>query len=101
MFYEQIKSKRDTWLQSDDCSIKDVIAYIKRTNMMRYAQIEAISTYLFLKIAGNNKPLWQLFCDGFFNREIDLGIEPRWHYIRSPRQKMKIMNFFFVTLLKK
>jgi len=33
---------------------------------MRDAQIEAIKTYLFLKIACGNKPLWQLFCEGDF-----------------------------------
>jgi hypothetical protein len=34
---------------------------------MRDAQLEAIKTYLFLKIACNNKPLWKLFVDGVFN----------------------------------
>ena len=34
---------------------------------MRDAQIEAIKTYLFLKIACGNRPLWELFVDGVFN----------------------------------
>lgn len=34
---------------------------------MRDAQIEAIKTYLFLKIACSNRPLWELFVDGVFN----------------------------------
>jgi hypothetical protein len=34
--------------------------------MMRDAQIEAIKTYLFLKIACKNKPLWRLFTEGDF-----------------------------------
>jgi len=34
---------------------------------MRDAQLEAIKTYLFLKIACGNRPLWQLFVDGIFN----------------------------------
>ena len=33
---------------------------------MRDAQIEAIKTYLFLKIEGGNKPLWKFFTDGDF-----------------------------------
>ena len=31
---------------------------------MRDAQIEAIKTYLFLKIACQNQPLWELFYNG-------------------------------------
>lgn len=34
---------------------------------MRDAQIEAIQIYLFLKIACQNRPLWELFSSGFFN----------------------------------
>ena len=42
---------------------------------MRDAQIEAIKIYLFLKIACRNKPLWQLFSEGFFN-SLDLNALP-------------------------
>jgi len=34
---------------------------------MRDAQIEAIKTYLFLKIKCDNKPLYELFYIGAFN----------------------------------
>ena len=34
---------------------------------MRDAQIEAIKTYLYLKIVCKGKPLWQLFAEGEFN----------------------------------
>ncbi|WP_315358911.1 hypothetical protein [Prevotella nigrescens] len=34
--------------------------------MMRDAQIEAIKTYLFLKIECGNKPLWRFFTEGDF-----------------------------------
>ena len=44
--------------------------------MMRDAQLEAIKTYLFLKIACQNKPLWELFVNGTFNdtniRQVEL-----------------------------
>lgn len=42
--------------------------------MMRDAQIEAIKTYLFLKIACKGLPLYQLFSEGYFN-ETDIGAE--------------------------
>jgi hypothetical protein len=60
MFYKIIEKKRNQWLNSPDCVISDIIAYIERQNKMRDAQIEAIKTYLYLKIAYQNRPLWQL-----------------------------------------
>jgi hypothetical protein len=60
MFYKIIEKKRNQWLNSPDCVISDIIAYIERQNKMRDAQIEAIKTYLYLKIACQNRPLWQL-----------------------------------------
>ena len=42
--------------------------------MLRDAQIDAIKTYLFLKIACQGKPLWQLFAEGEFN-ETDVDAE--------------------------
>ena len=68
-----ILDKRNKWLQSSDCSVKDLLAYIKNRGRLRDTQIEAIETYLFLKIQGENKPLWQLFSEGFFTRDVDLS----------------------------
>ena len=67
MFHQLIQHKRDEWFASPDCTVGDMIAYIVRRGMMRDAQIEAIKTYLYLKIACGNKPLWQLYCEGTFN----------------------------------
>ncbi|WP_338111979.1 DEAD/DEAH box helicase family protein [Oscillibacter valericigenes] len=41
--------------------------YIEQTNQMRDAQVDAIKTYLYLKIACGCVPLSQLFCQGAFN----------------------------------
>ena len=67
MLNDIISTKKNQWLQSKDCTIDGVMTYIKHTGKLRTPQIEAIETYLFLKIAGENKPLWQLFSEGFFN----------------------------------
>lgn len=64
MFYKLIEKKRNEWLASDDCTIKELLRYIEKRNMMRDAQLEAIKTYLYLKIAHNNQPLWKLFVKG-------------------------------------
>ena len=66
MFYKIIEKKRNEWLNSPDCVVGDLIAYIVRQGKLRDAQIESIKTYLFLKIACNNLPLWQLFASGRF-----------------------------------
>jgi len=67
MFYKMITNKRDQWLGSSDCTVTELLNYIAKANEMRDAQIDAIKTYLFLKIACNNKPLWELFVSGVFN----------------------------------
>ena len=67
MFYKLIEKKRNEWLSSKDCSVSELIQYIEQRGMMRDAQLEAIKTYLFLKIACKNQPLWKLFVEGVFN----------------------------------
>lgn len=73
MFYKLIEKKRNEWLTSDECTITKLLQYIEQRGMMRDAQLEAIKTFLFLKLACQNKPLWQLFCEGAFN---SLDLDP-------------------------
>ncbi len=73
MLHYIIQEKKTKWLQSDDCAIRDLINYMRNKGHLRDTQIEAIETYLFLKIQGQNKPLWQLFSEGFFTNGTDLA----------------------------
>lgn len=73
MLHTIIQDKKNKWLQSDDCTIRDLVKYIRNKGQLRDTQIEAIETYLFLKIEGQNKPLWQLFSEGFFTNGTDLS----------------------------
>lgn len=73
MLHTIIQDKKNKWLQSDNCTIRDLIKYIRYKGQLRDTQIEAIETYLFLKIEGQNKPLWQLFSEGFFTNGTDLS----------------------------
>ncbi len=75
MFYRLIKKKRDEWLRSDACTIRELLSYMVRKGKLRDAQTDAIKTYLFLKIACDNRPLWQLFTNGVFN-SLDLSTMP-------------------------
>lgn len=67
MFYKMIERARDRWYASPDCTVADLIGYMIQQGHLRDAQIEAIKTYLYLKIACNCQSLKQLFCQGAFN----------------------------------
>lgn len=67
MFYHQITKARDIWYNSKECKINKLISYMQIQSALRDAQIDAIKTYLYLKIACDNKPLPQLFYEGVFN----------------------------------
>ncbi len=67
MFHQLIQRKRDLWYQSPHCTVRDLVGYIRQRGMMRDAQIDAVKTYLYLKIACQGKPLWKLFAEGTFN----------------------------------
>ena len=82
MFYKLIEKKRNEWLSSPDCTVKDVIQYIEQRGKMRDAQIDAIKTFLYLKIVCGNQPLKQLFSQGFFNT-LDIREEPLTDTVRN------------------
>lgn len=75
MFYKMIENKCNQWYASSDCTAKSLIDYIVSEGQMRDAQVEAIKTYLFLKIACNCRPLHELFSNGAFN-SLDIGELP-------------------------
>ena len=75
MFYKLINNKRDAWYASGSCVVRRLVDYISARGMMRDAQLEAIKTYLYLKVECRNKPLWELFADGTFNT-LDLDQVP-------------------------
>ena len=81
MFHQMIQNARNRWLASSDCTVKDLIAYIENSGQMRDAQIDAIKTYLFLKIVCASKPLPLLFQEGFFNtldlQSVELSVSTR------------------------
>jgi len=97
MIYNIIADKKNEWLQSENCAVKDLFKYIKNTNQLRDAQIEAIETYLFLKIACKNQPLWALFSQGIFTSEIDLDSlninSVSRHYLKSNSNALALYQF--------
>lgn len=69
MFYKLIERKRNAWFKSiaETHSAKTLLKYIQNTNALRDAQVEAIKTYLYLKLECGAQPLWILFNSGKFN----------------------------------
>ena len=67
MFYNIITNKRNQWLSRPDCPALPLIAYMEQTGKMRDAQVDAIKTYLYLKLECQNQPLAELFKQGRFN----------------------------------
>jgi len=67
MFYKMIERARDRWYASQECTVADLIKYMMQQGYLRDAQIEAIKTYLYLKVACNCQSLKKLFCQGTFN----------------------------------
>ena len=67
MFYKMIERARDCWYASQECTVVDLINYMTQKGNLRDAQIEAIKTYLYLKVACNCQSLKKLFCQGTFN----------------------------------
>lgn len=93
-----IKAKTVQWLASDDCSIQGLVEYIRQKGELRDTQIQAIETYLFLKIAGDNKPLWQLFAEGFFSNNDQtskyyLEYPDACNFIKSHTNAKALFNF--------
>ena len=74
MFFKLIEIKRNAWLQSPTCPIRSLVDYMESRGMLRDAQIEAIKTYLFLKIGCQNKPLWRLFHGGILSSPDSIAI---------------------------
>ena len=71
MFYKLIQQKRDQWLATKDCPVRELLSYIIGKAKLRDAQTEAIKTYLFLKIACQCRSLCDLFTSGEFNSAIN------------------------------
>ncbi|NCD11601.1 MAG: hypothetical protein EOL93_03550 [Epsilonproteobacteria bacterium] len=93
MIYETLKSLKNLWLYSSECTVKDLITYVHEKKALRDAQLEAIEIYLYLKIKGENKPLWQLFCEGFFIDYTSLSTVEQYFYEKQEIVKLALYNF--------
>lgn len=67
MLYRLIAKAKERWLHSSDCAVRSMIDYMVEQGRLRDAQLDSITTYLYLKLACDNQPLYKLMIDGAFN----------------------------------
>ena len=100
MFYKMIERARDCWYASPECTVADLISYMTQRGYMRDAQIEAIKTYLYLKVKCNCQPLKKLFCQGAFNTldlddlEISKGTR---EFLKSRKAAAALLEYALLT----
>lgn len=100
MFYKMIERARDRWYASPECTVADLITYMTQRGYMRDAQIEAIKTYLYLKVACNCQPLKKLFCQGAFNTLVldDLEISKSTReFLKSRKAAAALLEYALLT----
>ena len=73
MLHRLIAEQAAAWFCRDSCPVKSLVTYIQSKGAMRDPQIEAIKTYLYLKIEGANRPLKDLLCEGSLVPHEDLS----------------------------
>ena len=100
MFYKMIERARDRWYASADCTVTDLVGYMIQRGHLRDAQIEAIKTYLYLKIACKCQPLKKLFCQGAFNSmdldSLEISKSTR-EYLKSKKSAAALLEYALLT----
>ena len=100
MFYKMIEKARNRWYASQDCTVTDLIGYMTHQGHLRDAQIEAIKTYLYLKIACGCQNLQRLFVQGAFNSldldELALSSGAR-EYLKSHKAAAALLEYACLT----
>jgi superfamily II DNA or RNA helicase len=65
--HDLIQNAARTWAHAPDCPLRAQLEYMRRRGGLRPVQIDAVETYLFLKVACGNKPLRNIFAEGILN----------------------------------
>ena len=100
MFYKMIERARDRWYASQECTVADLVKYMMQQGNLRDAQIEAIKTYLYLKVACNCQSLKKLFCQGSFNTlaldDLELSKSTR-EFLKSRKAAAALLEYALLT----
>lgn len=100
MFYKMIERARDRWYASLECTVSDLTNYMVQQGHLRDAQIEAIKTYLYLKVACNCQSLKKLFCQGSFNTldldDLEISKNTR-EFLKSRKSAAALLEYALLT----
>ena len=95
-----IERARDRWYASPECTVTDLINYMVQRGYMRDAQIEAIKTYLYLKVACSCQSLKKLFCQGVFNTldldDLEISKSTR-EFLKSKKAAAALLEYALLT----
>lgn len=72
MIHDALRSQTRDWLAREDCPVRALVGYIRVQGRLRPPQVEAIETWLYLKLVGGGRPLADLFAEGMFAPDVDL-----------------------------
>ena len=67
MIHQLLQGKASEWARDGDCPLRAQFDYMRRRGGLRQVQLEAVETYLFLKVACGNRPLHDIFSSGLLN----------------------------------
>ncbi|MBQ9430177.1 MAG: DEAD/DEAH box helicase family protein, partial [Kiritimatiellae bacterium] len=67
MVHKLIQTAASTWAHAPDCPLRAQLDYMRRRGGLRPVQIDAVETYLFLKVACGNRPLRDILATGLLN----------------------------------
>ena len=64
VIHQLLQGKASEWARGGDCPLRAQFGYMRSNGKLRQVQLEAVETYLFLKVACGNRPLHDLFSSG-------------------------------------
>lgn len=67
VIHQLLQGKASEWARGGDCPLRAQFDYMRRRGGLRQVQLEAVETYLFLKVACGNRPLHDIFSSGLLN----------------------------------
>ena len=67
VIHQILQGKASQWARGGDCPLRAQFDYMRRAGGLRPVQIDAIETYLFLKVACGNRPLNEILASGLLN----------------------------------
>ncbi len=72
MIHDALRARTRAWLDLEDSPVRALTDHIRRQGRLRRPQVEAIETWLYLKVVGGGRALAVLFAEGLFAPEVDL-----------------------------